>query len=378
MKLQIPEIPEEDLQNPTVNKLIELLWQCLRRIQTLEEEVVLLKDEIAKLKGQKPRPKLPPSKMADDAKNGSGSNTPIQKRRIPYEKRETIERIIQPDNIPVGSIFKGYQRLYAITEEALNYAFEQGLGWKILNVLEKNENRQFKDKNSWQVFLNRKKITGVKEIKIATEASLLGGAFEMGLDPNLAILSDGAGQFDLFMHALCWVHEERHYRKLIPVSENERLEIETVRSGIWNFYEELKRYKKNPEVLQKNCLSKLFDELFGKTYKSSILNDLLSRTRSRKEGLLLVLKYPFIPLHNNDCERDIREYVKRRKISGSTRSEAGRKARDTFTSLKKTCMKLGINFYDYLKDRLIDKSTIPKLKTLIKQKSENLYSSQLT
>ena len=78
----------------------------------------------------------------------------------------------------------------------------------------------------------------------------------------------------------------------------------------------------------------------------------------------MVLKYPFIPLHNNDCERDIREYVKRRKISGSTRSEAGRKARDTFTSLKKTCMKLGINFYDYLKDRLIDKSTIPKLKTL--------------
>jgi hypothetical protein len=47
----------------------------------------------------------------------------------------------------------------------------------------------------------------------------------------------------------------------------------------------------------------------------------LSNTKSRKEGLLLLLKYPFIPLHNNDSERDIREYVKKRKISGSTRSE---------------------------------------------------------
>ena len=55
-----------------------------------------------------------------------------------------------------------------------------------------------------------------------------------------------------------------------------------------------------------------------------------------------------MPLHNNDSERDIREYVKKRKISGSTRSDLGRKARDTFTSLKKTCGKLGVCFWDYL------------------------------
>ena len=82
-------------------------------------------------------------------------------------------------------------------------------------------------------------------------------------------------------------------------------------------------------------LSKRFDNIFGKKYKSSAINELLAHTRSRKEGLLLVLKYPFIPLHNNDSERDIREYVKKRKISGSTRSNDGRRARDTFTSLKK-------------------------------------------
>ena len=38
-------------------------------------------------------------------------------------------------------------------------------------------------------------------------------------------------------------------------------------------------------------------------------------------------------------ERDIRKYVKRRKVSGGTRSDEGRQCRDTFASLKKTCKK---------------------------------------
>lgn len=44
--------------------------------------------------------------------------------------------------------------------------------------------------------------------------------------------------------------------------------------------------------------------------------------------------------------------MKKRKISGSTRSENGRRAKDSFASLKKTCKKLNISFFDYLKDRL--------------------------
>ena len=45
-------------------------------------------------------------------------------------------------------------------------------------------------------------------------------------------------------------------------------------------------------------------------------------------------------------------YVKKRKISGGTRSDEGRRCRDTFASLKKTCRKLGISFWQYLTDRL--------------------------
>ncbi len=65
-----------------------------------------------------------------------------------------------------------------------------------------------------------------------------------------------------------------------------------------------------------------------------------------------MLQFPDLPLHNNLSERDIRDYVKKRKISGSTRSQEGRRCRDTFASLKKTCRKNGLSFWRYLQDRI--------------------------
>ena len=89
------------------------------------------------------------------------------------------------------------------------------------------------------------------------------------------------------------------------------------------------------------------------------------------EELLLVLDRPDIPLHNNLSERDIREYVKKRKISGSTRSDNGRRCRDTFTSLKKTCRKLGVSFWGYLNDRVSNAGEIPPLPDLIRARARS-------
>lgn len=66
----------------------------------------------------------------------------------------------------------------------------------------------------------------------------------------------------------------------------------------------------------------------------------------------MVLDYPDVPLHTNDAENDIRCQVTRRKISGGTRSVAGRDCRDAFLGLMKTCTKLKIRFWDYLGCRL--------------------------
>src|SRR4029079_8709413 len=99
------------------------------------------------------------------------------------------------------------------------------------------------------------------------------------------------------------------------------------------------------------------------------IDGVLKEMRSQKADLLRVLERPEVPLHNNAMESDIREFVKRRKISGGTRSEAGRRCRDTFASLKKTCRKLGVRFWDYLQDRVRGLGNIPRLAELIRQKA---------
>ena len=96
------------------------------------------------------------------------------------------------------------------------------------------------------------------------------------------------------------------------------------------------------------------------------LNLALQRMGNNQHELLWVLDKPYLPLHNNLSDRDIRDTIKKRKISGSTRSEAGRRCRDTFASLKKTCLKHKISFWHYLKDRLLGESNIPPLSDLIR------------
>lgn len=75
---------------------------------------------------------------------------------------------------------------------------------------------------------------------------------------------------------------------------------------------------------------------------------LVCRNSLYREEMLKALDHPGLPLHNNDSKRDIRGVAKRRNISGSTKSDLGRKFRDGLQSLKQTCFRMGYNFWDYL------------------------------
>ena len=266
-------------------------------------------------------------------------------------------------------VLRGKYTDYIISDEALEYMFEHGASHDLLNLLEEGPRKRFANFKKWMKHLGRLGIVTKKEQRLATEGALVGSLFSHGFDDDLVIISDDARQFALSLNALCWIHAERHFRKFIPVSDQVRLELDQVRDAIWSLYRDLKAYKANPETDRKEALSKEFNRVFTMRTSSAALNDLIDRTRMNKEKLLRVLDYPHIPLHNNDSERDIREYVKRRKISGSTRSAAGRQARDTFTSLKKTCRKLGLSFWKYLQDRVSGLGKIPQLSATIKERS---------
>jgi len=255
---------------------------------------------------------------------------------------------------------------YTINDEALDYMEVQKLPKATLNKLKTRLGHGFENERAWKKNLDTLKIKSDWHARIATEGALVGSILKHGFNRDLAIVSDDAGQFNVFLHALCWIHAERSVNKLVGFNDDQRKALDKKRGEIWRFYDDLKEFKQAPGKIKKEKLKTRFDEIFTEKTCFVTLNNALKRIHNNKPELLLVLARPDLPLHNNESERDIREYVKRRKISGSTRSDLGRRCRDIFTSLKKTCRKLDISFWQYLKDRLSGESAIPSLPDLIR------------
>jgi len=255
---------------------------------------------------------------------------------------------------------------YVLNNDALEYIQQQSFPKPLMALLAADCGKYFETKEDWLEYMERLAITKKRHVRIATEGALLGSVLHHGFSKELVILSDDAGQFNILLHALCWIHAERTIHKLIPCSKKESKAIEDIRNLIWKLYRDLKVYKQAPDEETKAELEECFDEIFATQTCSEVLNAALTRLANNKTELLLVLDRPDVPLHNNLSEGDIREYVKKRKISGGTRSDAGRRCRDTFTSLKKTCRKLGLSFWDYLYDRVSKARKITPLPELIR------------
>lgn len=264
-------------------------------------------------------------------------------------------------------VLRGASTAYAINETAWAYWKEQGLSASAIENLSGGPS-SFGDDAAWQAWLAQAGLAAERLVRIATEGALLGCLIEQGVSPQLVILSDGAGQFDILVHASCWVHAERPLTRLIPHGEEHRLAIARVQMVLWELYQDLKSYRQRPNAGSKRVLESRFDELVGGKTGYPSIDGVLKEMRDHKADLLRILEQPEVPLHNNGTESDIREYVKKRKISGGTRSDAGRRCRDTFTSLKKTCRKLGLSFWSYLKDRLGRVGQVPRLSELIRQR----------
>lgn len=274
------------------------------------------------------------------------------------------------------SVLRGASTGYAINEVTTAYWQKQKLPLGLIQTLGDGP-VQFADEAAWRARLEALGITAQRHVLIATEGALLGQVIEQGASAELVILSDGAPQFDILVHASCWVHIERPLARMIPYTEAHRAEIEDLRERIWELYKDLKAYRAKPDGSLKSSLEARFDEMVNrKTNYPSSIGGVLKEMRAHKDDLLRGLSRPDVPLHNNGSESIIRSYVKTRKISGSTRSEEGRRCRDTFASLKKTCRKLGLSFWTYLCDRVRGLGQVPRLAEQIRKKASELTAGQ--
>jgi len=240
---------------------------------------------------------------------------------------------------------------YVVNVGALEYMAQQGLAKGKLQVLENHEG-VFESTEQWESHLLTIGINSKRHQKIATEGALIGSLLSQGFPVSMGIVSDDAGQFNVFDHALCWIHAERGINKRVPLNDHHRKAMAWAREQIWDLYQDLKAYKNEPGDEKKTEIMARFEKFCQTQTKFEYLNHALKRLQENQSELLLVLERPELPLHNNLGERDLRDYVKKRKISGSTRSDKGRQCRDTFASLKKTCRSPSISFWEYLKDRV--------------------------
>ena len=89
----------------------------------------------------------------------------------------------------------------------------------------------------------------------------------------------------------------------------------------------------------------------------------------KKNSLLLVLKYPLLPLHNNIAELGARTQKRKGDVSLQTKNKKGTAAKDTFMTIIQTAIKLSVNTYDYIYDRITRKFEMQSLAELITQSS---------
>jgi FtsZ-binding cell division protein ZapB len=269
----------------------------------------------------------------------------------------------------LGRLLGGAAR-YVINPAAIAYMRGADLPRDIIDKLARHALLLFSSHEQWMEHLRALGLTDLAvtpdPVRATSEAALWGAIVAEGLLGQAVIVSDDAGQFRLGDHALCWVHAERLVHKLIPANDKQSNAVEVARRMIWWFYRRLKEYKRAPSPEQASLLRAQFDRIFKRRTGYATLDRLLKRLLGRKDELLRVLERPEIPLNTNASENDIRAFVTKRKISGGTVSEKGRKARDAMLGLAKTCMKLKIPFFDYLGRRLgIPGPDIPNLATLV-------------
>jgi uncharacterized protein YukE len=140
-----------------------------------------------------------------------------------------------------------------------------------------------------------------------------------------------------------------------------------VRQRIWEVYQDLKAYRQQPRASPPAVLTARLDALCAAWTGYASVAAVLTAMAAHRADRLRVLERPEVPFHNNVSASPIREYVTKRKVSGGTRRDTGRRCRDTLARLQKTCRGLGVNLWEYVQDRVRGRKVVPQLAELVRR-----------
>lgn len=277
------------------------------------------------------------------------------------------------DRLTIIDILRGFKdRSYCFNEETFDLLNQLKVPKKIIKELNKFDNdKEYTEEEIERLLKAHLQIGKVQKARVLEAAAIASYHKEIGYPVVKVLICDDAPQFKLVTKelGLCWIHEGRHYKKLSPIVPHHIKELEEFRKEYWHYYKRLLKFKEEPKREIAKELSEEFDKLFSKRTGYKELDERIDKTKAKKEELLMVLKYPEIPLHNNESELGARAQVRRRDVSLQTKTEEGTKASDTFLTIVQTAKKLGVNAYDYILDRVSNKFELPSLAEIIKRKT---------
>jgi len=277
------------------------------------------------------------------------------------------------------ALLNGRDLTFRLNAEAYTWLEPVGLSQPILVALHQLPQDQVFSQLEFNQLLNvRLPALGSQHHRRILEAAAVAAYHAQQDFPVIELLvCDDADQFKRLTKelALCWVHDGRHYKKLNPVVPHHRELLENFRGQYWNYYDDLLNYKQTPTSEATTQLSQQFDQLFSTVTGYAALDDRIAKTRAKKDTLLMVLQHPELPLHNNPAELAARRRVRKRDVSFGPRTEAGKKAWDTFQSLAETTKKLGVSFYRYIFDRVSKANQVSPLADVIAERAKPLRLS---
>ncbi len=282
---------------------------------------------------------------------------------VPHKDRLTILDIL----------LCGKERTYLFDSNAFAMLSEFNISQKIIDqIMQLRKDGEMSEEEMQEMLgkLYPKHKKGKNKKKRIMEAGGIAAYHQQTDIPVIDILlSDDAPQFKKLTaaQALCWIHDGRHYNRLNPIVQLNVEILDKFKTSFWDFYSELLKYKVNPTLEKADILSAKFDRIFSTKTGYEDLDDRIGKTWNKKEALLLVLKHPELPLHNNAAELAARVEKRRQDVSLQTKSKKGTDAKDAFLTVVETAKKLGVNIYDYISDRISKKFNMPSLAELIAQ-----------
>ena len=287
-------------------------------------------------------------------------------RTRPHKDRLTVLDVLR----------NGRPRIFLINTETLSYLEDLPLSKATRQILQSWQDRIVMDEIAFITRLNDNlpDLPFQQRKTIIDAAAVAAYHAEVGVPIIQTLICDDAPQFNWLTISmmLCWIHEGRHYKKLMPVVAHHQELLKDFLKRFWMFYDRLLDYRKQPTLETAIQMENEFVVLFATQTGYDELDKRIAKTLVKKDSLLLVLKHPELPLHNNPAELAARFRVRKRDISFGPRTEDGKNAWDTFMTLAATCKKLSISFFEYIRDRITKAKSIPPLAELIQKRAEEL------